>query len=106
MDGAMAMHGRGLLALILFLAGLGQAAGAEVPDLYQARAVISGQSPERRALGFALCLPDVLVKVSGDASLPEDRRVAEAAARAGDFISGFQMRDRLSGKPLHDEQGS
>jgi hypothetical protein len=57
-------------------------------------------------MGFAVCLRDVLVKVSGDARLIGDQRVAPMARHAGDFVSGFDYHDRMSGMPLHDEQGT
>ncbi|WP_312857915.1 DUF2066 domain-containing protein [Mesorhizobium zhangyense] len=75
-------------------------------DLYQTKAVVSGTGEARRALGFSQCLSDVLVKVSGDPRLRDDPRVAELAKQAGAFISSFSYRDRLSGIPIHDEQGS
>jgi hypothetical protein len=55
-----------LIALPVALCVLGSAASADAADLYQARAIVTGQGEANRALGFALCLRDVLVKVSGD----------------------------------------
>lgn len=86
-------------------AGLPAAAGAE-SDLYRASAVVSGQGEENRAIGLAQCLEDVLVKVSGDPRLMTDRNVAELKRRAGEFVDRFAYRDRMSGVPIHDEQGS
>ena len=96
-----------LMAMVFALAmpGGGMAAASEA-KLYQATAVISGTSEARRALGFALCLKDVLVKVSGDPRLLEDERVDALAKQAGALVSGFSYRDRLSGRPIHDEQGT
>lgn len=96
-----------LMAMLVALAmpGGGTAAASEA-KLYQAKAVISGTSEARRALGFALCLKDVLIKVSGDPRLLDDARVAALVKQAGALASGFSYRDRLSGKPIHDEQGT
>jgi len=74
--------------------------------LYRVTVVVSGQGEERRAHGFALCLKDVLAKVSGDPRLADDDRMRRPAEQAGAYITGFAYRDRLAGKPLHDEQGS
>ncbi len=95
------------LALVLvFALILPVTTQATESDLYQTKAVVSGTGEARRALGFSECLSDVLVKVSGDPRLYDAPRVAEMAKQAGAYISGFSYRDRLSGVPIHDEQGS
>ena len=75
-------------------------------DVYTARAVVTGKDERNRALGFRLCFEDVLVKVSGDASIVSDRRFNKLASSAGQYVSTFSYRDRLEGKPVHDEQGT
>ncbi|MDH6230608.1 hypothetical protein M2281_001180 [Mesorhizobium soli] len=97
-----------LLAVLLVAAMLsGRPAVADDADaLYRATVVVSGQGEERRALGFALCLKDVLARVSGDQRLADSERVNRLAAEAGSYVTGFGYRDRLAGRPLHDEQGS
>jgi hypothetical protein len=75
-------------------------------DLYTTRAVVTGQDERNRPLGFRLCFEDVVVKVSGDASILSDRRFATVAANAGQYVSTFSYRDRFEGKPVHDEQGT
>ncbi|MEP9370546.1 DUF2066 domain-containing protein [Mesorhizobium sp. KR1-2] len=100
------LRSSGLACLVALLAPAATGCGAAADELYQAKAVVSGQGEERRALGFALCLKDVVAKVSGDARLTDDPRMAEPASKAASFVTGFSYRDRLSGKPLHDEQGS
>lgn len=95
------------LALVLVFAFiLPVPARAAENDLYQTKAVVSGTGEARRALGFSQCLSDVLVKVSGDPRLRDDPRVADMAKQAGAYIASFSYRDRLSGIPIHDEQGS
>jgi uncharacterized protein len=75
-------------------------------DLYTTRAVVTGTDERNRPLGFKLCFADVLVKVSGDASVLTDRRFETLAGAAGQYISAFSYRDRFEGKPVHDEQGT
>jgi uncharacterized protein len=79
---------------------------ASVSDIYTTRAVVTGTDERNRPLGFKLCFEDVLVKVSGDASILSDRRFAALAAVAGQYVSTFSYRDRFEGKPVHDEQGT
>src|SRR5262249_40330355 len=75
-------------------------------DLYIARAIVTGSDERNRPLGFKLCFEDVLVKVSGDPEIVRDSRFETLAAHAGQYISTFSYRDRLEGKPVHDEQGT
>jgi hypothetical protein len=75
-------------------------------DLYTTQAVVTGKDERSRPLGFKLCFEDVLVKVSGDASVVSDSRFEALAAVAGQYVSTFSYRDRLEGKPVHDEQGT
>jgi uncharacterized protein len=83
---------------------IGQPGG--VSYIYTTRAVVTGTDERSRPLGFKLCFEDVLVKVSGDASILNDRRFAALAAAAGQYVSTFSYRDRFEGKPVHDEQGT
>jgi uncharacterized protein len=97
------------LALCAFMVlwsdgSIGQPGG--VSDIYTTRAVVTGTDERNRPLGFRLCFEDVLVKVSGDASILSDRRFAALAAVAGQYVSTFSYRDRFEGKPVHDEQGT
>jgi uncharacterized protein len=75
-------------------------------DIYTTRAVVTGKDERNRPLGFRLCFEDVVVKVSGDATIVSDRRFEALAAVAGQYVSTFSYRDRLEGKPVHDEQGT
>ena len=96
-----------MLALCLSWTLAAACMAEEAPlGLYQTRAVTSGTMPDRRALGFALCFRDVVVKVSGDPRLAGHPAVDALSLKAQDTIIDFSFRDRLSGKPLHDEQGS
>jgi hypothetical protein len=75
-------------------------------DVYTTRAVVTGKDERNRPLGFKLCFEDVLIKASGDASIVSDKRFERLAAGAGQYVSTFSYRDRLEGKPVHDEQGT
>ena len=75
-------------------------------DVYTTRAVVTGKDERNRPLGFKLCFEDVLVKVSGDASILSDSRFKALASDAGQYVATFSYRDRLEGKPVHDEQGT
>jgi uncharacterized protein len=97
-------------ALIICLAATltlgGGAAAAAGDDLYQAQTVVTGQGEESRGVGFADCLQQVLVKVSGDPRLGGDPRVAALARQAATLVAAFDYRDRMAGIPVHDEQGT
>lgn len=88
------------------IVGLGTAVKAGTDDLYQAQTVVTGQGNDNRQTGFAICLEDVLIKVSGAFQLSGDARLMPLKARAGAFVTGFDYHDQMSGKPKHDEQGT
>ena len=92
--------------LIVFPPGASIAQQDGLADLYTTRAIVTGSDERNRPLGFRLCFEDVLVKVSGDASVVSDVRFEALAANAGQYISTFSYRDRFEGKPVHDEQGT
>jgi hypothetical protein len=100
------------LATIFAVAGLigagpgTSSARADEDALYRAQAIVTGQVEPERSRGFALCLADVLVKLSGDPALSGDPRLPALAARAGEFVAGFRYHDRMEGIPIHDEQGT
>jgi uncharacterized protein len=79
------------------------AAGA---DLYRAQAIVTGQGEANRIVGFASCLEDVLIKVSGAQKLAGDRRLAAYKLKAKSFVKAFSYHDQFSGKPKRDEQGT
>jgi hypothetical protein len=89
----------------LLASGCGAAAGT-VDDLYRAQTIVTGQAEEGRARGFAECLAQVLVKVSGDQRLLGDPGVAALTGQAARFVAAYHYRDRMAGIPVHDEQGS
>src|ERR1700693_5170135 len=95
-----------LWATALLSAGAGPAAAEDVSALYQANAIVTGTDMRQRPSGFAQCLREVLVKVSGDPRLKDDPRTAELAAHADQLITSFDYVDMMAGIPKKDDQGS
>ena len=91
-----------LAALICCTATMAAAAD----DLYRAQTVVTGQGEANRIIGFAACLEDVLIKVSGAVKLAGDPRLAAYQSRAGDFVKAHSYHDQMSGTPIRDEQGT
>ena len=79
---------------------------AAADDLYRAQTVVTGQGEANRVIGFAACLEDVLIKVSGAVKLADDPRLAEYKSRAADFVKARSYHDQMSGTPIRDEQGT
>ncbi|UPK05420.1 DUF2066 domain-containing protein [Bradyrhizobium sp. 170] len=90
-------------AALTLCAGTMAAAGA---DLYRGKVTVTGQGEANRITGFAACLEDVLIKVSGAQKLAGDRRLAAYKSKAKDLVTAFSYRDQFSGKPIRDEQGT
>lgn len=82
------------------------AAAIPTADLYRAQTIVTGQGEANRIIGFASCLEDVLVKVSGAIRLAGDARLASCKADAAKLVVGFSYRDEKGGKPKNDEQGT
>jgi hypothetical protein len=53
------------------------ALAADGLSAYQAMEIVTGTDMRERPRGFAMCLEDVLVKLSGDPRLRSDPRVTE-----------------------------
>src|SRR5258705_13033435 len=100
---ARAIVGIVLAAALTWCAGAMAAAGE---DLYRAQTVVTGQGEANRIIGFAACLEDVLIKVSGAQKLAGDRRLAAYKANAKSFVRAFSYHDQFSGTPTRDEQGT
>jgi uncharacterized protein len=75
-------------------------------DLYRAQTIVTGQGEANRIVGFASCLEDVLVKVSGELQLAGDPRLDAYKADAARLVRDFSYRDEKGGKPKNDEQGT
>src|SRR5258705_11268977 len=100
---ARAIVGIVLAAALTWCAGAMAAAGE---DLYRAQTIVTGQGEAKRMVGFAACLEDVLIKVSGAQKLAGDRRLAAYKLDAKSFVRAFSYHDQFSGKPHRDEQGT
>jgi hypothetical protein len=93
------------LALLLWVVGRDDSPGF-TGNLYQARAIVTGQREETRLPALGQCLKDVLKKVSGVPDIDRNSRVEEFAEQAQAYVKGFSYRDRMEGIPIHDEQGT
>jgi hypothetical protein len=95
---------------MLLIALLGMAAlparAEDVPALYTSYAIVTGTDMRQRPWGFALCLRDVLVKVSGDPQLRDDPRVTPLAEHADRFVASFDYADQMAAYKKKDDQGS
>ena len=78
----------------------------DISGLYQATAIVTGSDRRNRPAGFARCLREVLVKVSGEPRLSRDRRVDRLAAEANLFIGSFDYVDQMAGIHHKDDQGT
>ena len=55
----------GVIGLVLAMAFACCGATAAADNLYRAQTIVTGQGEANRTIGFAACLEDVLIKVSG-----------------------------------------
>jgi hypothetical protein len=102
--GAAAVMIRMSILAVLICCTASMAAAAD--DLYRAQAVVTGQGEANRIIGFAACLEDVLIKVSGALKLAGDPRLAAYKSSAADFVKAYRYHDQMSGTPVRDEQGT
>ncbi|WP_245330207.1 DUF2066 domain-containing protein [Bradyrhizobium sp. AS23.2] len=94
------------ISLIAALACWAGTLTAAADNFYRAQAIVIGQSEANRIIGFAACLEDVLIKVSGALKLAGDPRLDVYRSRSADFVSGYSYHDQMSGTPKRDEQGT
>jgi uncharacterized protein len=81
-------------------------AAANNTALYSADAIVTGTDMRQRPWGFAQCLKEVLVKVSGDPRLRNDPRVAALAGNADRYVASFDYADLMAHLKKNDDQGS
>ena len=93
-----------IFSAALWPSGLGGAQGAD--ELYQAVAIVTGSDMRSRPTGFARCLREVLVKVSGEPRLQGDARVSALAAHADALVASFDYEDLDAAVKHHDDQGT
>jgi hypothetical protein len=94
------------IAVVFLVARVPSSWAQGAPELYQATAIVTGTDMRSRPTGFARCLRDVLVKVSGEPRLIKDARVAELGRHADAFVVSFGYVDVMAGIPIHDDQGT
>ena len=83
-----------------------ESAADNITPLYSADAIVTGTDMRQRPWGFAQCLREVLVKVSGDPRLKDDPRVIDLAEHADQFVTAFDYVDLMAGIKKKDDQGS
>lgn len=93
-------------AFALLVALATPAAAFEPSDIYTSQVVVSGQGEANRITGFGICLERVLTRVTGDVTLADKPEAKAATAKAADYVAAYSYRDRLEGRPIHDEQGT
>jgi hypothetical protein len=96
----------GVTGLVLVVTLICCGASAAADSLYRAQTIVTGQGEANRTMGFAACLEDVLIKVTGALQLAGDSRLEPYKAKAGDFVKAYDYHDQMSGKPKRDEQGT
>ena len=79
-------------ALVLGLLLAGSAQATSVDDLYQASVEVADQSKAERDKGFASALWDVLVKVTGDRSVPSRPELQVLFQRAPSLVQQYSYR--------------
>ncbi len=96
-----------LISLATLLALCWPAAAApRNPALYQATAIVTGTDMRQRPAGFAECLTEVLVKLSGRPQLRDTPAVAALAAHADRLVAHFDYVDPRAALLHHDDQGT
>ena len=82
------------------------AVAGDIGGFYHATAIVTGTDMRQRPWGFAYCLKEVLVKVSGDPRLQRDPRVEKLGKEADRFVAAFHYVDMMAGIAYHDDQGT
>jgi uncharacterized protein len=98
-------HRLATIATVLLFA-LPTVAAESTAELYRAQTIVTGTGETNRLIGFATCLEDALIKVSGQLRLSGDPRLAPYKADAAKLVRDFSYRDEKGGKPKNDEQGT
>src|SRR5215471_19947482 len=83
-----------ILLLAVLTSGTGAIASA-ADNLYRTQTIVTGQGEANRVIGFAACLEDVLIKVSGALKLAGDPRLDAYKSHAADFVSAYDYHDQM-----------
>jgi hypothetical protein len=82
-------------------------AAAQSPDaLYKAETIVTGTGEPERMRGLRIGVEEVLIKLTGDASLAGTQQVSDIARHAADLLAEHSYEDRMKDIPIHDEQGT
>ncbi|MEO8716148.1 MAG: DUF2066 domain-containing protein [Acetobacteraceae bacterium] len=96
-----------IILLAVFVAtGATPTKAQETSGLYQTSTIVTGTDMRSRPAGFAQCLREVLVKVSGEPRLHDDPRVSKLAAHADALVASFTYVDPRAAIRPHDDQGT
>ncbi|HKV44007.1 MAG TPA: DUF2066 domain-containing protein [bacterium] len=95
-----------MLSVAFVAAATRSGSAQDAGELYQATAIVTGTDMRSRPTGFAQCLREVLVKVSGEPRLHDDPRVSELAAHADALVASFDYVDLDAAVKIHDDQGT
>lgn len=93
-----------LLALWLLVILSGVALGEDVPDLYAGETPVVGQGAEERTAAIRDAFAKVLVKVSGDRSLPGKSAMAKELSKATSYVQQYRYRALDTGQVVQSEQ--
>jgi hypothetical protein len=94
------------IAFVAILVWYVAAPAAAADNLYRAQTIVTGTGEANRLIGFASCLEDVLIKVSGQLRLAGDVRLEPYKQNAAKLVRDYSYRDEKGGKPKNDEQGT
>ena len=100
-----------MLLVLAVLCGPAVAAQAETSDslprgFYQATAIVTGTDLRQRPYGFANCLLQVLMKLTGQPKLRDDPAVKALADHAETLVESFAYVDPRAAVLHHDDQGT
>ena len=93
------------LPVAVMLSLLGARAPAQA-DLFSCREIVTGTDPTLHPDAIERCVRDVAVKLTGQPSIAEDKRLDTLVADASTLIEDYVYLDRMSDIPMHDEQGT
>lgn len=95
-----------LLAALCMCAGTAGAKAAAISDddLYKAETVVTGTQEPERLRGFRVGAEEVVIKLTGKASLAGTARIKPILDDAAGLVADYTYEDRMKGIPIHDEQ--
>ena len=92
--------------VLSIVAPISLASAQENSALYQATAIVTGTDMRQRPLGFARCLTEVLIKLTGVPDLANNPALATLSEHADALVTSFSYVDPRAGLLHHDDQGT